>query len=155
MTDTDGQHYPLGIPPHKVNQSHIAKMRQDAKHLLAPQFQEILEKTAQPFLQPIYDVTSSQLAFGRVALMGDAAFVARPHVGMGVTKAAQDAEALTDAIAKFGATPAALSAYEALRQPAGKAVIERARALGAHMQSPTRSRRGVMLETAIDLTGVL
>ncbi len=155
MTDSDGQHYALGIPPHKVNPAHIAKMRQNAKQLLAPQFVEILEKTAQPFLQPIYDVASHQLAFGRVALMGDAAFVARPHVGMGVTKAAQDADALTDAIAQHGATPAALSAYEGLRQPAGLAVIERARALGAHMQSPTRSRRGVMLETAIDLAGLL
>jgi 2-polyprenyl-6-methoxyphenol hydroxylase-like FAD-dependent oxidoreductase len=155
MTDADGQHYPLGIPPHKVNPAHIAKMRQDAQHLLAPQFVEILEKTAQPFLQPIYDVTSSQLAFGRVALMGDAAFVARPHVGMGVTKAAQDADALTNAIELHGATPAALSAYEALRLSAGLAIIERARALGAHMQSPTRSRRGVMLETAIDVEKVL
>lgn len=155
MTDADGHHYPLGIPPHKVSSSHIAKMRQDSQHLLAPQFVEILAKTTQPFLQPIYDVTSSQLAFGRVALMGDAAFVARPHVGMGVTKAAQDADALTDAIALHGATPAALSAYEMRRQPAGLAVIERARLLGAHMQSPTRSRRGVMLETAIDLTGLL
>lgn len=155
MTDADGQHYPLGIPPHKVNPAHMANMRQDARALLAPQFVEILEKTAQPFLQPIFDVTSDQLAFGRVALMGDAAFVARPHVGMGVTKAAQDADALTDAIAQFGATPAALMAYAARRQPAGAAVIQRARQLGAHMQSPERSRRGVMLETAIDLAGLL
>jgi len=155
MTDADGQHYPLGLPPHKVNPAHIQKMRQEAQDLLAPQFLEILEKTAQPFLQPIYDVASSQIAFGRVALMGDAAFVARPHVGMGVTKAAEDADALTDAIALHGATPQALSAYEALRQPAGQAIIERARALGAHMQSPTRSRRGVMLETAIDLAKLL
>ncbi len=34
------------------------------------------------------------MAFGRVALVGDAAFVIRPHVGGGVVKAAEDAAAL-------------------------------------------------------------
>ena len=52
------------------------------------------ERRAQPFLQPIYDLDSPRMAFGRVALLGDAAFVARPHVGMGVTKAGDDAMAL-------------------------------------------------------------
>jgi 2-polyprenyl-6-methoxyphenol hydroxylase and related FAD-dependent oxidoreductases len=39
------------------------------------------------------------MVFGRVALLGDAAFVARPHVGAGVTKAALDAASLADATA--------------------------------------------------------
>ncbi len=162
MTDSDGHFYALGIPPHKVAWQHLSAARQAASELLAPQFAEILEKTAQPFLQPIYDCASSQLAFGRVALMGDAAFVARPHVGMGVTKAAQDAMVLTDCIAEHGACPQALTAFEALRLAPGLAVVQRARALGAYMQaqtdtptlSPTfaRDARSVMLETAIDLS---
>ena len=127
--------------------------------LLAPQFAEILEKTAQPFLQPIYDVASSRLAFDRIALMGDAAFVARPHVGMGVTKAAEDAMALCDAIRPHGATPAALAAFEAVRLPAGQAVVERGRKLGAYMQAQgragaatvARDAETVLRETAIDL----
>ena len=45
----------------------------------------------QPFFQPIFDLESPRTVFGRVALLGDAAFVARPHVGAGVTKAALDA----------------------------------------------------------------
>jgi 2-polyprenyl-6-methoxyphenol hydroxylase-like FAD-dependent oxidoreductase len=162
MTDSDGHFYALGIPPHKVAWRHVAAARQAAREILAPQFAEILEKTAQPFLQPIYDCTSSQLAFGRLALMGDAAFVARPHVGMGVTKAAQDAMALTDSITVHGAGPQALANYEALRLAAGLAVVQRARALGAYMQAQTqvsgvppiftRDARSVMLETAIDLS---
>ena len=88
LTDADGEHFPLGIPPNKVSWRQVAAMREAARRLLAPQFAEMLEKTAQPFLQPIHDVVSQRLAFDRVALMGDAAFVARPHVGMGVTKAA-------------------------------------------------------------------
>ena len=38
------------------------------------------------------------MAFGRVAIVGDAAFVARPHVAAGVSKAADDAAALAEAV---------------------------------------------------------
>jgi 2-polyprenyl-6-methoxyphenol hydroxylase-like FAD-dependent oxidoreductase len=164
MTDADGQHYPLGISPNKVAWQHVAAVRQIARDKLAPQFAEMLEKTAQPFLQPIYDCVSSQLAFDRVALLGDAAFVARPHVGMGVTKAAEDAMALADCIAAHGATPQALQAYEAQRMAACMAVVQRGRMLGAYMQAlgqtagagdgqiAQRDARSVMLETAVDLS---
>ncbi|NEX62533.1 FAD binding domain-containing protein [Noviherbaspirillum galbum] len=162
LTDEDGQYYPLGIPPHKVSWRHIAAMRTDARRLLAPQFAEILEKCALPFLQPIFDVQSERLAFGRVALMGDAACVARPHVGMGVTKAAQDASALTACISEHGAGEQAAAAYEALRLAAGSAVVQRGRDLGAYMQAQsrgdaerqaaTRSAETVLRQTAIELT---
>jgi 2-polyprenyl-6-methoxyphenol hydroxylase-like FAD-dependent oxidoreductase len=138
MTDADGTHHPFGIPPNRVSWRHVAAMRVAARALLAPQFAEILEKTAQPFLQPIYDVQSSRLAFDRVALMGDAAFVARPHVGMGVTKAAEDAMALCDAIRAHGPTPDALRAFEAARLGPGRAIVEHARTLGAYMQAQGR-----------------
>jgi 2-polyprenyl-6-methoxyphenol hydroxylase-like FAD-dependent oxidoreductase len=158
MTDDEGQAYPLGIPPNKVSRRHIAEMRAAAAALLAPQFAEIIEKTAQPFLQPIYDVSSDQIAFDRVVLMGDASFVARPHVGMGVTKAAQDAMALADCIAREGAGPAAAEAYQALRLQPGQAVVQRGRDLGAYMQaqagpnaaSVSRSAETVLRLTAVD-----
>jgi 2-polyprenyl-6-methoxyphenol hydroxylase-like FAD-dependent oxidoreductase len=160
LTDADGQLYPLGIPPNKVSWRHIAAMREAARELLAPQFAEILEKTAQPFLQPIFDVSSTQIAFGRVVLMGDAAFVARPHVGMGVTKAAQDAAALADCIACEGAGAEAASAYQAQRLAVGQAVVQRGRDLGAYMQSQgmqngdapavRRDAEMVLRQTAVD-----
>ena len=163
MTDADGTYFPQGISPNKVAWQHVAGARQAACELLAPQFAEMLEKTAQPFLQPIYDCASPQMAFGRVALMGDAAFVARPHVGMGVTKAAEDAMALTDCMATHGATPAALQAFERVRLAPCTAVVERARVLGAYMQAQgkttqapgqglERDARSIMLQTAIDLS---
>lgn len=167
MTDADGEHHAAGIAPHKVSWREIARMREAARALLAPQWAEVLEKTAQPFLQPIHDLVSPQLAFGRVALMGDAAFVARPHVGMGVTKAGDDALALAMAIAAHGATPAALQHYEAARRPAGRAVVERGRRLGAYMQAQGggaaersaaeagRDAMHVLRETAIDTGAAL
>jgi len=165
LTDADGVHHAGGIPPHKVAPAEIARMREAARGLLAPQWAEVLEQTAQPFLQPIFDLMSERLAHGRVALMGDAACVARPHVGMGVSKAGEDALALAAAVAAHGATPAALQAYEAERLPVGRAVVERARRLGAYMQAQggSAAERGaaeaerdaltVLSETAIDLAG--
>lgn len=158
MTDADGLHHPEGIAPQQVSWRVVAAMRQAARTLLAPQFAEIVEKTAVPFLQPIFDLASTDMAHGRVALLGDAAFVARPHVGMGVTKAGDDALALAGCIATHGATPAALQAYAAQRTAACAAVVERGRQLGAYLQAQAagdvavrpRSAEDVMRQTAID-----
>jgi 2-polyprenyl-6-methoxyphenol hydroxylase-like FAD-dependent oxidoreductase len=91
--------------------------------------------------------------------------VARPHVGMGVTKAAEDAMALCDAlVASPGDVPAAWRAYEAQRLGPGTAAVERGRQLGAYMQAQgpgrsasagegLRSAQGVLRDTAIDLAG--
>jgi 2-polyprenyl-6-methoxyphenol hydroxylase-like FAD-dependent oxidoreductase len=161
LTDSGGMHHPGGIPPNRIAEVNILRMRADARRLLAPQFVEVLEKTPQPFLQPICDVASEQLAFGRAALMGDAAFVARPHVGMGVTKAAEDALSVCECIERHGAGPEALLAYHEARQPVGLLIVERARELGAYMQAqgqpgqsapaaPGRDARRVLEDTAID-----
>lgn len=157
MTDEEGHYHPLGIPPNKVAAGPIAAMRAAAAGLLAPQFAEIIDKTVQPFLQPIYDVSSEQIAFDRIVLMGDASFVARPHVGMGVTKAAQDAMALADCIAQHGAGPAAANAYQALRLQPGQAVVQRSRELGAYMQAqsgPQAATASRSAETVLRLTAV-
>lgn len=135
LSDADGTHYPTGIPPHRVDWRHVHHMRQAACAILAPQFAEIVEKTGQPFLQPIFDVSSDQIAFGRVALMGDASFVARPHVGAGVTKAAEDALALVACINAHGANEAALLSYQTQRLPIGQQTVERGRMLGRYMQA--------------------
>jgi 2-polyprenyl-6-methoxyphenol hydroxylase-like FAD-dependent oxidoreductase len=91
-----------------------------------------------PFLQPIYDLVSTRLAFDRIALVGDAAFVARPHVGMGVAKAGDDAMVLAGAIARLGATPEALRAYADERSPVCLSVVNRARLMGSYLESRTR-----------------
>ena len=159
LSDADGRHYPLGIPPNKVDWRQIAAIRAAARILLAPQFAEIIEKTAQPFLQPIFDLSSDQIHFGRIVLMGDAAFVARPHVGMGVTKAAQDATILAASIEQYGVTATAAEAYAAQRLPAGKAVVARGRKLGRYLEHHAAEKNGahrdtlqVLRETAVDLS---
>ena len=166
QTDDDGHYYPTGIPPSKVSGKHIANMRKVAQEILAPQYAEILEKTVSPFLQAIYDVRSEQIVFGRVALMGDAAFVGRPHVGMGVTKAGDEAIVIAKHISNLGATPAALQAYGDERLKLGQQVVARAQYLGRYMQAQgikgtrdndklKRNASTVMAETAIDISALL
>ena len=166
LTDDEGHYYPTGIPPSKVSGKHIANMRKVAQEILAPQYAEILEKTVSPFLQAIYDVRSEEIVFGRVALMGDAAFVGRPHVGMGVTKAGDEAIVIAKHISNLGATPAALQAYRDERLKLGQQVVARAQYLGRYMQAQgikgtrdndklKRNASTVMAETAIDISTLL
>jgi 2-polyprenyl-6-methoxyphenol hydroxylase-like FAD-dependent oxidoreductase len=93
----------------------------------------VIERIEQPFLQPIYDLESPAMAFGRVALIGDAAFVIRPHVGGGIAKAAADAAALAVALDSHASIPAALAAFARERITVGRKFIAQARKLGSYL----------------------
>jgi 2-polyprenyl-6-methoxyphenol hydroxylase-like FAD-dependent oxidoreductase len=135
LTGQDGRHHELSIPPGQVTPAAVAQLHAAADRLLAPCCAEVVRLTEQPFIQAIYDLESPRLVFGRVILIGDAAFVARPHAGMGVTKAALDA--LTLAQALVAADPAAtLGSWEQARLRQGHALVERARWLGAYLSAP-------------------
>lgn len=135
LTDESGVAHAMSIPPPLISRASIATMRKAAASLLAPQFGQAVALVDQPILQPIFDLVSDRVAFGRIALMGDAAFVARPHVGAGVAKAAGDAAALVAALNMDEDVPAALSRYQAQRLPEGLRMVQRARHLGAYLQA--------------------
>jgi 2-polyprenyl-6-methoxyphenol hydroxylase-like FAD-dependent oxidoreductase len=135
LTDETGKAHAISIPPPLISRAAIAEMRADAERLLGPQFRQIVKLIEEPILQPIYDLESPRMAFGRVAIVGDAAFVARPHVAAGVSKAADDAAALADALAAEPDVPAALKRFEAARLRENYRIIERARHLGAFLQA--------------------
>ena len=159
-TDAAGKVYEKGIPPPLISADIIGEMRAVAESSLSPQFAEIVARTVQPFFQPIYDLESPSLVFGRVVLLGDSAFVARPHCGMGVTKAAGDAWALTQWLGKLP-LHAALAGYSQERVSYGNRIVAHARHLGAYMQSQLlteeevrmaeryRTPEAVMRETAV------
>ena len=164
LTDADGNYFPQGIAPVKVSYKHIAHIRERARKTLAPQWAEVLEKTGMVFFQPIYDVYSEKIAFEKIALMGDASFVARPHVGMGVSKAAEDAMSLCNHIEQLGASPEAILAYQNDRLRIGQRVIARAQYLGQYMSAQGQEElkkdlqgiaKRVMAETAVDITTLL
>ena len=131
-TDASGRKHGMSIPPPLIRPELIASIKRDADALLAPQLAAMVHGTAQIILQPIFDLESPRITFGRMALLGDAAFVARPHVATGVMKAAIDAETLADALAANGDVAAALARYEATRQPYGAWLVERGRHIGGY-----------------------
>jgi 2-polyprenyl-6-methoxyphenol hydroxylase-like FAD-dependent oxidoreductase len=92
----------------------------------------------QPILQPIFDLEAPRLVFGRVVLLGDAAFVARPHVATGVTKAALDAQGLADALAGNANLNAALARYDHERRQFGAWLVARGSHIGAFLTAPQR-----------------
>ncbi len=135
LTDERGVTHAISIPPTLIPRAAIADMRAAAERLLAPVMKEVARLMDEPLLQPIYDLESSRMAFGRVAVIGDAAFVARPHVGAGVSKAAGDAVAIMQGLAACGDVAPALRQFEHERLPVGHRIIERARHLGAFLQA--------------------
>ena len=135
LTDESGHSHTISIPPPLIRREAITEMRADAERLLAPQFRQIVRLIHEPILQPIYDLASPHMAFGRVAILGDAAFVARPHVAAGVSKAADDSAALAGALRDDADVASALRRFEAVRLAENHRIIERARHLGAYLQA--------------------
>ena len=132
-TDASGKRHGVSIPPPLIRPELFATLKQDAAARLAPQLATLVNATAQIILQPIFELESPRIAFGRMALVGDAAFVARPHVATGVMKAAIDAESLADALAGGGGdVAAALARYNHERQSYGAALVTRGRHIGAY-----------------------
>lgn len=145
-TDATGVCHGVSIPPPLIRPEVIAELKADGRALLAPQIATIVERTPQPFFHAIFDLESPRIVFGRIALLGDAAFVARPHVGIGVTKAALDSECLAASIAgAAGDLDAALARYDRERRNFGTRIVARARRLGAYLEAqlkPPDERKG-------------
>ena len=78
--------------------------------------------------------------FGRVALLGDAAFTARPHIAKGAIKAGHDAIALAGALGRLPVEEA-LKAYNSIRRPRSMEVVEESRRLGAYLEDKAERTR--------------
>jgi len=133
-TDAAGRCHGNAIAPPLIRPQIAARIKRDARELLAPQLAAIVERS-QPFFQAIFDLESPRVAHGRVVLLGDCAFVARPHVGMGVTKASLDARCLARSLELAGDDlDAALARYDRMRGEFGRWCVQRARAIGAYIE---------------------
>jgi len=134
MTDHDGNIRDISLPQGSVQTRHVVRMRADAAGLPAP-LAEIVRATAQPFVQAIVDLEPSRMASGRICLIGDAAFVARPHGAAGTAKAAEDAWTLSTAIREAaGDGVAALQRWEPGQLQLGQRLVARAREAGRRVQ---------------------
>ncbi|MDH4117156.1 MAG: monooxygenase [Acidimicrobiia bacterium] len=135
MTDRDGNRRTTTMPPGTISSRFVDEMLSTARSTLAPPLREIVEKCPGPLVQAIYDLEVDQMAFGRVIIMGDAAFGLRPHVAAGQAKACADAWALRDAMAGTGGDiESALAIWEPQQLALGRMAVDRTRRMGIRSQ---------------------
>ena len=165
FTDEAGAYHPQGISPLAIRPGFVAQAKADASAIFHPHLAEAIALAPEFLLQVIVDQAAPVMAVGRTALVGDAAFVARPHVGQGVTKAGGDAWALTQFLeAGRDDVVGALAQYSASRVPVGKRAVARARELGAVLMPDERSlsewsahysdAQNLLVDTAVELPGL-
>ncbi len=100
LRGSDGRSRPFSLPPGQLPDARATALRRDADALLAPVFRRLVHLTEEPFVQLIQDLAVPRMVFGRVVLLGDAAFVPRPHTAGSTAKAAANALALAQALAR-------------------------------------------------------
>ncbi len=133
LTDPHGKAHPFSLAPGQVTAAHARTLQADAQALLPPPFAAAVAAEPRPFVQAIFDYEAPRMVNGRIILLGDAAFVVRPHTAMGVSKAAGDAMALRAHLAS-APLAAALSGYEAERLEVGRAIAAYGQRLGADLE---------------------
>jgi 2-polyprenyl-6-methoxyphenol hydroxylase-like FAD-dependent oxidoreductase len=131
--DEAGHKHAFSVPPRLIRQDLVARMRAEAEAIMPPAFRDVLANIERPFFTPIYDFAAPRLVFGRVALVGDAAATARPHMGFGVSKAGGDALALAEALGGGDDIDAALARYDAQRRTMGERIMMHGRKLGTFL----------------------
>jgi 2-polyprenyl-6-methoxyphenol hydroxylase-like FAD-dependent oxidoreductase len=149
LTDKHGKKRDYSIPPGLLALDVEQEMRSYADTVLAPPFQKLVAATQEPFVQAILDLGVPQMAFGRVALMGDAAFIPRPHTAASTAKAAANAIALAEALVKHNHDISkALKSWEPLQIAYGNQLLASGQQMGDCSQfSYGAGREGEKLDT--------
>ena len=135
MTGRDGVRRPVSLPPGAATETAVTGMRAAARDQLADPIAEAVVRAPEPFVQVVYDIEVPRMVFGRICLIGDAAFAARPHAAAGTAKAAADGWALAEELtAAGGDVPAALATWERRQLALGRDLLARCREIGDSSQ---------------------
>jgi 2-polyprenyl-6-methoxyphenol hydroxylase-like FAD-dependent oxidoreductase len=131
MLDRNGTQRSTSLPPGTTKDNDIAELRSAAGRLLAPTLQVLVQATAEPFVQAIQDLRVEKMVFGRTILLGDSAYVPRPHTAGSTAKAAANAVALAHALSNGGEhLQSALSGWELQQRRLGISMSELGISLG-------------------------
>ncbi|MFC4948790.1 FAD-dependent monooxygenase [Pseudonocardia sp. GCM10023141] len=134
-TDVRGVECPVTVAPGAVQRRYVDELKAAAAAELAPAAAEAVVRTERPYVQVVCDVRVPAMADGRVAIIGDAAFAARPHAAAGSAKAADDAWALYEHLgAAGGDIPAALRSWQPAQLALGNQLLDRVAAMGTRSQ---------------------
>jgi len=131
FTDLFKRMHTFSLPRGGLSGDRLEALRADARQILPTQFALAVEAEPSPSIQGIFDYEAPRMIGRSIVLIGDAAFVARPHTAMGVSKAAGDVMALSNCLASAVDLAAALQRFEADRSVVGREIVAYGRQLGA------------------------
>jgi 2-polyprenyl-6-methoxyphenol hydroxylase-like FAD-dependent oxidoreductase len=135
MTGMDGRERDFSLPPGQVRDEWLKKQNAIAEKVFCPQFLELWRATETPFLQPILDLAVPRMVQGRVILLGDAAFIPRPHTAASTAKAGANALALGRALQDYpNDIDVALKEWEPDQLSLGRHLERGGKALGNRSQ---------------------
>ena len=129
FTDTSGTERRRSVAPGRLRDP-VRRRQRERAATLPPVFETLVGETPDLCCQAIYDRTVPSMIADRACLLGDAAFVARPHTAAGTAKSAGDATALADALASHESVDDALAAWNRRRTEYGTALVDRGREMG-------------------------
>jgi 2,6-dihydroxypyridine 3-monooxygenase len=155
LTDRHGSRAELSVPAGSVQTKHLEALRSAADAELPSPIDELVQRSAEPFVQVIVDLEVPRMAFGRTCLIGDAAFALRPHIGAGTAKAADDAWQLGKALLHTTGrqVPVRLKGWEAKQLSVARRAMQRARAAGQSLQFEGTWRVGDPSPFGLHVTG--
>jgi 2-polyprenyl-6-methoxyphenol hydroxylase-like FAD-dependent oxidoreductase len=118
------------------------KLVQDQWDIAADLFpavaQQLVFATQEPFLQPVYEFATQHMVFDRVCLLGNAAFLPRPHTAASTAQAVANAADLATALhASPDNWTAVLSSWETTQIQLGVSLQQLGTSLGNQSQFGT------------------
>ena len=135
LTDRDGVRHGVSLRPGRVQGRHVDELKRFAGANLPQEIADIVAAAEAPFIQVVMDVACPRMAVGRVCIMGDAAFAARPHAAAGTAKATENAWTLAEALVLGGDDwQAALERWSEHQTELGQRLADRARRIGEGSQ---------------------
>jgi len=114
MTDKNGMLRDFSVPATFLSKESIADLQVRAKIELPAILSKRVLQTANPFVQAIVDMAVPQMYKGRIAILGDAASLVRPHTASGTAKAYQDGVTLASGLSLHHDVENALSEWNSL-----------------------------------------
>lgn len=138
LTDRTGRPHRWSIPPNSLSREVESALRKQAAQNLPPGLRDLVAATDDLFLQPVYCGSAARSYRGRVILIGDAAHLAVPHAGAGVSLALRDAEALAEVLA----SGKDLAEWARVRREDADSHLDMAIRTGRYLQTPGRDWSG-------------
>ncbi|HTY54496.1 MAG TPA: FAD-dependent monooxygenase [Candidatus Binataceae bacterium] len=145
LTDRTGLFHDYSVPQGAIEPALLKRQREVAARVLPEILQHLFDATPDPFIQPIYDLSVPKMVFDRVCLLGDAAFVPRPHPAASTHKAFSNAITLGHSLrAHSRDVVAALREWEPAQMELGERLARLGQEVGNRSQFGNVKGPGVL-----------